>query len=363
MKQFVWVCKYLVGLLFIFSGLVKANDPLGLSYKMQEFFEAWGWHFLHNYTLVFAYTMNILEVVAGVALLIGYKPKLTSKILLALIAFFTFLTAYVLFSGKIKACGCFGDCIPLSPNQTFIKDIILLVFIILILFNIKYIKPLKVKFVGLLVCVLCIIAVAGIQQFVLKNLPFADCLPYKKGNNILQQMKVPEGSLPDSIAIAQVYKNKEKLIEILGDNFPADFDSTYEFVSRKDVVVRKGNAEPPIKDFTLTDTSGVDVTASILNQEKPYILILIKDLKDSSTIASYLSKNLIANWQQKQYNIFVVTSDVEHLALLKPYNLTILKCDATVLKTAARVNATYLLMNKATIVNKLAYTNASKLVP
>lgn len=363
MKHLVTVCKYIVGILFIFSGLVKANDPLGLSYKMQEFFEAWGWHFLHNYTLAFSYGMNILEVVAGIALIIGYKPKLTTKVLLALIVFFTFLTAYVLFSGKIKACGCFGDCIPLTPTQTFTKDIVLLVLILLIIFNIKHIKPLKTKLVGELVVLLSIITVAGIQSFVLKYLPFADCLPYKKGNNILQQMKVPVGSIPDSIAIALVYKHQGKEVEILGDNFPLDFDSTYEFVSRKDVLLRKGNAEPAIKDFTLTDTTDADVTASIFSEAQPYILVFIKELKDASTTASYLPKNLLKTWQQNQYKIFVVTSDVEHIDLLKPYNISVLKCDATVLKTAARVNATYFLMNKATIVNKLAYTNASKLLP
>src|SRR4051812_46231784 len=123
MKPVVNISRVLVGLLFIFSGLVKAIDPLGLSYKMQEFFEAWqssGYlpslmNVLHGWSLWFSLIMITLEVAAGVALLIGYKPKLTSWILLLLMLFFTFLTSYVLFSGKIAACGCFGDCIPLTP--------------------------------------------------------------------------------------------------------------------------------------------------------------------------------------------------------------------------------------------------------
>lgn len=363
MKQVVTILKYIVGIVFIFSGLVKANDPLGLSYKMQEFFEAWGWHFLHNYTLQFAYIINIVEVVGGVALLIDYKPKLTTKILVALILFFTFLTAYVLFSDKIKACGCFGDCIPLTPKQTFAKDLILLAFILTIIYKLKYIKPLNTKFVGALVVVLCIVAVASIQSYVLKNLPFADCLPYKKGNNLLQQMKVPVGSLPDSVTIAMIYSKDGKEIRIWGDDFPADFDSTYQFVSREDVLIRKGNAEPAIKDFTLTDTSDVDVTTTIFSQEQSYILVLINELKDSTTAASYLPQNILSSWQQKQYKLYVATADVEHLDLLKSYPVTVLKCDATVLKTASRAKATYLLMNKATILNKVAYTNASHLLP
>src|SRR6266567_9281460 len=121
--------RWIVGLLFIFSGLIKANDPLGLSYKMQEFFEVWGLQNLNNYTLAFALVMNVFEVLAGVAVIIGWRMRLFSWLLLLLIIFFTFLTGYALFSEKIKTCGCFGDCIPLTPLQSFIKDLVLLLLI------------------------------------------------------------------------------------------------------------------------------------------------------------------------------------------------------------------------------------------
>jgi uncharacterized membrane protein YphA (DoxX/SURF4 family) len=111
MKKTIFFTRIFVGVLFIFSGLIKANDPLGLSYKMQEFFEVWGIAFLDDYTLVFAVVMNTLEIVTGIALLIKFPYKQTLWLLLGLIVFFTFLTGYALFSGKIKTCGCFGDCI------------------------------------------------------------------------------------------------------------------------------------------------------------------------------------------------------------------------------------------------------------
>src|SRR6478609_3984528 len=133
-KNTLLVIRWIVGLLFIFSGLVKANDPLGLSYKMQEFFEAWNWSFLNDYTLIFSLVMNAFEVLAGIAVIIGWRMKLFSWLLLLLIIFFSFLTGYALFSGKIKTCGCFGDCLPLTPAQSFAKDIVLLV-LILILFR------------------------------------------------------------------------------------------------------------------------------------------------------------------------------------------------------------------------------------
>ena len=127
MKNVLLIIRWIVGVLFIFSGLVKANDPLGLSYKMQEFFEVWQLHGFNNYTLSLSIIMNVFEILAGVAVIVGWRMKLFSWLLLLLIIFFTFLTGYALFSGKIKTCGCFGDCLPLTPAQSFGKDIFLLV--------------------------------------------------------------------------------------------------------------------------------------------------------------------------------------------------------------------------------------------
>src|SRR5919107_593276 len=141
MKILPSVIRIVVGVLFIFSGLIKANDPTGLSYKMEEFFEVWGLQSLNNYTLAFAVIMNAFEIVAGVAILLGWKMRLFSWLLLLLIIFFTFLTGYALFSGKIKECGCFGDCIPLQANQSFIKDLILLILILLIMPFRNVIRP------------------------------------------------------------------------------------------------------------------------------------------------------------------------------------------------------------------------------
>src|SRR6187549_834679 len=132
MKILLVISRVIVGVLFIFSGLIKANDPLGLSYKMQEFFDVWGLHFLDNFSLALSIVMITFEIIAGVAVLVGWRMKLFSWLLLLLIIFFTFLTGYALFSGKIRECGCFGDCIPLTPKESFIKDVILLLLIIVI---------------------------------------------------------------------------------------------------------------------------------------------------------------------------------------------------------------------------------------
>ena len=140
MKILLSISRFVVGILFIFSGLIKANDPLGLSYKMQEFFEVWGLHSLNSFTLALSIIMIAFEIIAGVAVLVGWKMKLFSWLLLLLILFFTFLTGYALFSGKIKECGCFGDCIPVQANQSFIKVLVLLGLIFFIFANRDRIK-------------------------------------------------------------------------------------------------------------------------------------------------------------------------------------------------------------------------------
>ena len=146
MKNLLWLIRWIVGLLFIFSGLIKVNDPIGLSYKMQEFFEVWGLHGFNDYTLFLSVAMNSFEVLAGVAIIIGWKMEWFSWILLLLIIFFTFLTGYALFSGKIKTCGCFGDCIPLTAAQSFYKDLVLLVLILfLVIFQKKITASLPVS--------------------------------------------------------------------------------------------------------------------------------------------------------------------------------------------------------------------------
>ena len=214
MKVSVTIARIIVGVLFIFSGLVKAIDPLGLTYKMQEFFEVWGregyativMNWMYNHSFLFSIIMITLEVVLGVALLTGFYKKLTLRMLLWLMIFFTFLTSYVLFSGKIATCGCFGDCIPLTPIQTFTKDIILLLLIIFLLLKQQYIESFGKEPLPLILVLVSIMAVAMLQMHVLEHLPLTDCLPYKKGNDLLQLRKMPANAIPDKFDYVFVYQ-------------------------------------------------------------------------------------------------------------------------------------------------------------
>lgn len=364
MKILVNISRWLVGLLFIFSGLIKANDPLGLSYKMQEFFEAWHLPFLNSISLGSSIIMNILEIVAGIAIIIGYQSKFFTRLLLLLIVFFTFLTSYVLFSGKITACGCFGDCVPLTPIQTFTKDIILLLFIIFITFEYKKIQPLFAHKISKNIIIISILLVSFLQWYVLNHLPFLDCLPYKKGNNILQQMQAPPNSYPDSVVIFYNYKKDGKMIKIDASHFPDDFDSTYVQIGDEEkIVVRKGNNTPKIVDFTLSKLNdNINIATEILNQDKKYVMILVKNFPNKpNAISDFLNLEVLQELQ-KQYPIYIVTSDVVNARNLFLKDVEFLKLDATVLKTAARVNPTYFLMDGASILKKVSAVDAATLI-
>src|ERR1700760_385092 len=196
MNVFIRIIRNLVGILFIFSGLVKADDPLGLSYKMQEFFEVWHVHWLDHFTLAFSIIMIVFEIVAGVAVLLGWRMRLFSWLLLLLIIFFTFLTGYAYLSGKVRECGCFGDCIPLTAGQSFTKDLVLTV-LILFLFAVRdRIKPVLKPIGSAAVLILATILSIAFQWHVLVHLPTVDCLPYRVHNNILGKMKPPPGAVP-----------------------------------------------------------------------------------------------------------------------------------------------------------------------
>ncbi|MBC7720716.1 MAG: DoxX family protein, partial [Pedobacter sp.] len=362
MKQALLIIRWIVGLLFIFSGLVKVNDPLGLTYKMQEFFDVWGWYFFDKHALYLAIFMNVLEVVCGVALLLGKRMKFFTSLLLLLIIFFTFLTGYALLSGKIKTCGCLGDCLPLTPSQSFIKDLLLLVLIVALFINYKKISPKFNVVLSDIILAITLFVCVFLQTYVLNHLPFYDCLPYKVGNNIVEQMKQPKNYLPDSTSIIYKYNKNGKPIEFDQNNFPADFDSTYAYVNRVDKLIKKGSNEPKIISFNVATLSGTDTTEAIFNTPK-YVLVMSNEYP--SDFEKWHSDLLTAKaWCDKNsMPFFYITSQSnEALARLSKDSIIILKCDGTIIKTAARVNATYFLMNKATIVNKYSYNDFDKVM-
>ena len=362
MKQTLLIIRWIVGLLFIFSGLIKINDPLGLTYKMQEFFDVWGWFFFDKYALYLAIFMNVLEVICGVALLLGKRLKFFTRILLLLIIFFTFLTGYALLSGKIKTCGCLGDCLPLTPLQSFIKDLLLLAFIVVLFINYKKITTKLNAILSDVVLAITLFSCVFLQQYVLNHLPFYDCLPYKVGNNIIEQMQKPKNYVPDSTTIIYQYNKNGKQVAFDQNSFPADFDSTYIYVNRIDKLIKKGSNESKILSFNLTTFSGTDTTNAVFNLPK-YVLVFSNDYPADYEKWHTALLSAKAYCDKKAVPFFYVTSQSnEELAKLSSDSLTILKADGTLIKTAARVNATYLMMQQATIINKYSYKDFDKIM-
>lgn len=371
MKTTVKILQWLVGLLFIVSGLVKANDPIGLSYKMQEFFELWSANFssgsavanalafLHDSALALSIFMISLEIFSGVALLLGWKKGFILWLLLLLILFFTFLTGYAYLSGKFTNCGCFGDCLPITPLTSFLKDIALLVMILILFFGQRYIVPVLPSTAAATVLIFSVLFSVGLQWYVLQYLPVADCLPFKKGNNLPAQMKPPPGSVPDSFAIRFVYEKDGKQFEFAPEALPADF-TTYKFIDRKQTLVRKGNADAPIKGFTLTGSSKDSITGNVIDStdivlsQPQSLLVFALDFKNPSWIEKI--KLLVINTAQQKIPVYIVSpNSIEAeaaFAKASVLGVQFFNTDFTVVRTVARTNPTLLLLQKGTVVNK-----------
>lgn len=358
MKLILNLFRIIVGVLFIFSGLIKANDPLGLSYKMDEFFEVLHLTFLSPYSLAFSVIMNAFEIVAGVAVLLGYSMRIFSVLLLLLIAFFTFLTGFALFSGEIKECGCFGDCIKLTAAQTFWKDIALLVMILVIFIYRKRIQPLLGKTAANLLMALSVVLSFGIQWYTLRHLPFIDCLAYKVGNNIPEKMKLPPGAKPDVYETVLIYEKGGKRQEFTTENYPWS-DTTWVFVDRKDKLVQKGDAEPAVKDFILTDFDGVNQTQAILSEPQPVYLFLVQNTAKAGTGWDEKMQVLQKQFQEGKIYIYGVTASgkeaVDAFKTMHGLQFPFVQMDGTAIKTAGRSNPTLILLEKGTIKGKWSH--------
>jgi len=310
--------------------------------------------------------MIAFEIIAGVAVLLGWQMRLFSWLLLLLIIFFTFLTGYAVFSGKIRTCGCFGDCIPLTAEQSFTKDLVLTALIVFIFIFRNQVQPAFTAKVSGRILLLTVLFSFALQGYVFKHLPLVDCLPYKVGRNIQQQMRVPPGAVPDSTVITFVYDKKGQQVEFTSDQFPDDFDdSVYHFVKRYDKLVRAGNAQPAIKDFVLTSLDGADSTAAVLEKKTVSFLLFVKDgmNTDANKKENRQLQQIVAYARQQQLPFYLVTNAREVMAEFNAAvkdSVSSFLCDAVAIKTAARANPTLYQLKDGTIQHKWAFADFDK---
>lgn len=351
MKVFAQVSRLIVGLLFIFSGLIKINDPVGTELKLEEYFEVFAADFSHFHDffialIPFALYLSVFlctaEIVLGAALLVGYKPRTISVLLLLITIFFTFLTFYSAYFNKVTDCGCFGDAIKLTPWTSFGKDIFLLT---LILFIVYYRKKFKALPTGIIVAI-STFASLGIAIYAIRHLPILDLLPYKIGANIPAQMKPSE-----PLRYLYTFEKDGKTFEF--EKYPSD--TTLKF---KDMSILNEKAKPKITDYKVWNDEA-DFTDWTFQGKK--LFLILKNFSDINTAALPDISKLVASLKNKGIEPVILTSgsSAETTQFLKQHQIEVpfYYVDATVLKTISRSNPGIWLLKDGTVKGKWHYND------
>lgn len=357
--------RVFVGILFIISGLIKANDPVGFGIKLQEYFEVFHTTFLNPVAPHLAITICALEIILGAALLLGYKKKLVSWGLLLLIVFFSFLTFWSAAFDVVRTCGCFGDVIVLTPWQSFAKDIVLLVFILIVFFKQKKIKPLfKARVNTTLMLVSCLLGF-GFGILTYNTLPLFDLLAYKKGENLIENMRIPVGAPQDVYQIIYTLKNKKSGAEqrmtdaeYLKTEIWKDTDWVIQGEPENKLI--KAGFRPKIQDLRIQDQTGTDYTQELLGN--PYYNLVVVAFDLSQADADALARmNAVAVNAAEHYNIRTVlltaTSPENAKKYMRAHHFAfeLFYADAVPLKTMVRANPGVLLLQNGVVIDKWHY--------
>lgn len=355
--QKIWAnaCRFLLGGVFIFSGFVKAVDPLGSQYKIQDYLEAFhmvSW-FPSFFPLLIGVILSAIEFSVGVFLFLGIRKTTATWLALLLMAFMTPLTLYLALVNPVSDCGCFGDAWVLTNWQTFWKNIVLLIAAISVL---KW-KNLIIRFITIkmewIISLYTFLFVFALSGYCLTKLPILDFRPYKIGQSIREGMTIPEGAKPtvfESVFVLQ--KNGEKK-EFTLDNYP---DSTWKFIEARTIVKVKGY-EPPIHDFSIMDMeSGEDITDSVL-ADKGYTFLLVAHRIEEADDSNIDLINEIYDYSVEHgYRFYCLTSSLDYqieqwkdkTGAEYPFCLV----DDITLKTMIRSNPGLMLIKDGTVFNK-----------
>jgi len=357
MKFVIQLFRIAVGLLFIFSGLIKANDPLGFSYKMDEYFEVFGMDWMKMFSLSFSIFMCALETLLGFLLLLGSRIKLTLWLLFLMLVFFASLNFYSGYYDKVRECGCFGDFIVMTPWQEFRNNIIMLVMTIFMIIKSSYIRQLLGRKLDSAVVFILIVASLGFPIYTYNYLPIKDFRPYAIGKNILTGMKLPPNAKCDSIVMTFIYEKNGKQFELTQDQLKT-IDSTCKFVDRKDKMIREGD-KPAIHDFSLVSAKdGNDYTEVILDYNDYYFFLVAYDLDKTNKSAFGKINDFVKLCRQENVPIICMTSSSDKIDSFKKEtgsDLDFYLTDGTTLKTMIRSNPGLMLLKKGTVVDMWHY--------
>lgn len=358
--------RIFVGILFIFSGLIKANDTLGFGYKLEEYFDVFHLSFFSPYATLIAGFLCVLEIVLGALLLLGFWSKKVATGLLGIIVFFTFLTFVSAYFQVVTSCGCFGDAIPLTPWQSFSKDLVLLVLIVYIFIQRNKILPVTADAGRQQVICIVVTAISVIfPVYTYSYLPVIDFLPYKVGANLPQLMSIPAGAAPDEFLI--MYKLKNKATGEKKEMSDKDYlksgiwkDNNWEIVGEPDQKLIKKGYEPKIKDLVISDASGTNYTKELI--ENPYynLVIVAYNLRDTNedAVAKLNALTLNASEQFNVRTVFLTSNSAQDAAAFsKKMKLMseVFYADGVPLKSMVRANPGVILLKGGVVINKWSF--------
>lgn len=359
MKVIRFLFRFIPGIVFIFSGFVKAVDPLGFTYKFNDYFTAFHLDFLSGLALPLAMILSSFELLIGFLLIAGYCRKFAAWSLLLFMSAFTALTLVLALLNPVSDCGCFGDALVLTNWQTFFKNLILLPFAVLVFASRR--KPaLYGRWIhdgAIALVVFSLILLFSAANY--RHLPLIDFRPFSIGTLISEKMEVPSDAPVDVYETTLIYREKasgrEEVFTL--ENYPKD-TASWEFVDARSILVSKG-FEPEIHDFTISDSYDNDVTGDILGSEQPVLLMISYNLANAREGA--LEK--AAGWDE----LASYSSDLSFYALTASTGETVravnaalgteldfYSADEIMLKTVIRSNPGFVLLRDGVIIGKWA---------
>ncbi len=349
--------RIILGMVFIFSGFVKAVDPLGSAYKFADYFIAFRLGFLEFLTLPIGVLLSAFELVLGITLILGYRKRIIFWITMWFMVFFTVLTFILAIFNPVSDCGCFGDALILTNWQTFLKNLVLMVFVLILWFARKKESGNGPAIREWVVIGGFFVMVSLFSIWNYRHLPLIDFRPYDVGTVISEKMEIPEGMPMDEYRTTLIYRNREsgKSTSFTMDDYPKD-TLLWEFENSESKLVKRGY-EPPIYDFAMMDEYGNERVDEILS-DRGYSLIMIShDLPEARESALAAA----GDWSQLEiladdFSFYAVTSttssEVEAISAELGLGYRFLAADEIMLKTIVRSNPGFILLKSGAIMGK-----------
>jgi hypothetical protein len=355
MKVLIYISRIIAGLVFIFSGTVKAIDPLGTVYKFQDYFSAFNLQFLEPFALPAAILLCLAEFLTGISVLFKIRIRYGVWLLMLMMVFFTPLTLVLALTNPVSDCGCFGDAIKMTNWQTFFKNVVILIPAVVLFLKVRSDTSGNAFKEWSITGVLAILFIAFIF-FNLRYLPVIDFMPYKKGTYIPEKMEIPEGVEVDRYETTFIYERDGVRKEFTLENYPAD-DSTWTFVDQKSILVSRGYI-PPVHDFIIrSSVTGEDLTDLILSREGFTMLMISQKL--GAADHELLNKGYSYGYKclASGMGFYVLTASGADEIASQNADLEFCLTDEITLKTIVRANPGYMLLRKGTIVGKWSPAN------